>query len=224
MASELIWVAVVAHELRAPLATMLLWERVLRDPAAGEKHAQALQAIRESIAAQYRIVEDLVLLSRAGCGRLDIEPGRVALGPLVAAAAASAMLAAEPRRITVTAKIGDDACTVRGDAQRIRQIVDNVLANSLKFCRDGGTVSVVVRSDDGRVHVEIADDGDGIAPERLPHIFEPFAGSPGSLGLGLAIARALAVLHAGALHARSDGSGRGATFTLELPLVTSHPD
>lgn len=223
MAAELIWVAVVAHELRAPLTTMLLWERVLRDPTVGpERHAQALQAIRESAAAQYRIVEDLVLLSRSASGRLHFEPRRVDLGAIVRSAVASASLTGAPRRITVTAELDTPLCAVRGDAQRLRQIIDNVLANALKFCSEGGTITVTVRSADDRARVVIRDDGAGIAAELLPSIFEPFAGQPGSLGLGLAIARELALLHDGSLEAYSDGPGRGATFTFEVPLVTPY--
>lgn len=217
------WIATVAHELRAPLTAMLLWERVLRDPSAGsDRHAQALQAIRDSAAMQARIVEDLVLLSRSASGRLRVEPRRVDLAAIVRAAVAAAELDAGPRGVTITAEL-DASCTVHGDPLRLRQIIDNVLANSLKFGREGGTVAVTVRSADDHARVSVRDDGEGIPAELLPHVFEPFAGVPGSLGLGLAIAHELAELQGGSLAAESAGAGHGATFTLFVPLAAAAP-
>ena len=144
---------------------------------------------------------------------------RIDLREIATAAVAAASLAGTNQQVAVTADVPEDCCPVRGDTQRLRQILDNVLVNSLKFSRDGGTVAVAVRAADGVVRVSIRDDGEGISPELLPHVFEPFTGTGGGLGLGLAIARELALLHRGSLEAASAGPGHGATFTLTLPLA-----
>ncbi len=214
------WLAVVSHELRAPLATLLLWEHVLRDPAAdAERRAQALEAIHACAMAQSRIVEDLVELARSSSGTLHIETRRVELAPVVEAAVTAAALTGACRRIAVIGEIESGPFPVHADIQRLRQILDNVLANSLKFSCEGGTVKVTVRSADRDVEVAVRDDGDGIAADLLPHVFTPFIGTSEGLGLGLAIAHELAVLHGGTLAARSDGPGYGATFVLTLPIA-----
>jgi hypothetical protein len=214
------WVATLAHELRAPLSSLLLWTRVLRDPdLCAEQRVQALQAIHDGALAQLRLVDDLVQLSRSANGRLHLDARCIELAPIVRAAVEAASLAGAARRIAVTADLGTRPCWAFADAQRVRQILDNVLLNALRFCHDGGTIAAKMQSSDEVTRVIVRDDGDGIPGELLPHIFEPFVGSAGSLGLGLAIARELAVLHGGSLDAHSAGLGHGAVFTLELPLA-----
>ncbi|MEO8844077.1 MAG: ATP-binding protein [Kofleriaceae bacterium] len=221
------FLAAVSHELRSPITTMLLWERILRDPSSSAAlHATAIDAIHQSAETQARLVGDLLDVSRAISGKLHIDATAVDLDGVLDAAIASIMPIAVAKRIVIERHPGAPVGPVLGDRTRVRQILDNLLSNAVKFTASPGHVLVAATRETDVVAIDIADSGRGIAPEFLPKLFEPFSQSDdvltrhaGGLGLGLAISRQLATLHQGTLTARSLGADRGATFTLTLPCT-----
>jgi signal transduction histidine kinase/ActR/RegA family two-component response regulator len=227
------FLSAVSHELRAPLTTMLLWEKVLRDEAASAPspsplHAQALDAIHQSALAQSRLVGDLLDISRALSGRLHIDLRPQGLEHVLRAALDAIAPAARARQIVLDYRGAPAEAEVLADAARLRQVLDALLDNAVKFTEPKGRVTVAVERREEMLAITVEDTGRGIAPERLPGLFEPFRRiAPATartergvgLGLGLAIARQLAALHHGELTAASAGPGRGATFTLSLPIA-----
>jgi signal transduction histidine kinase len=219
------FLAAVSHELRSPITTMLLWERILRDPSTSAAlHTTAIDAIHQSAETQARLVGDLLDVSRAISGKLHIDLSAVDVdGVLVDAIAAITPIAAA-KGIVIERHPGSLVGAVLGDRTRLRQILDNLLTNAVKFTESPGHVLVAASRDTDSVTIDIADSGRGITADFLPKIFELFSQSDdaltrhaGGLGLGLAISRQLATLHQGTLTARSLGADRGATFTLTLP-------
>ncbi len=219
-------IGIVSHELRAPVMTMLLWERVLRDSAAsGEARFQALDAIHQSAQLQSRLVGDLLDLSRATSGKLHIELRLIDIGTIVADAVAAALPAALAKRISVTHE-GGDAGSIPGDATRLRQTIDNLLSNAIKFTEPGGSVKVTLMRSNRIVTITVTDTGRGIDPEMRSRVFEPFnqgydglSRRNGGLGLGLAISKQIVDLHRGTLTAHSEGRGKGTTVTVVLPTT-----
>jgi signal transduction histidine kinase/CheY-like chemotaxis protein len=220
-------IAIVSHELRAPVMTMLLWERVLRDAeASGESRNQALDAIHQSAKLQSRLVGDLLDLSRATSGKLHIELRIVDIGAVVADAVAAALPAALAKRVMLTYDCAH-AGSIPGDAARLRQTLDNLLSNAVKFTDSGGSVKVAVVRRNRTVTITIADTGRGIEPELRERVFEPFSQGydgisrrHGGLGLGLAISRQIVELHRGSLTVQSEGRDRGTTMTIVLPTTS----
>jgi signal transduction histidine kinase/ActR/RegA family two-component response regulator len=219
--------AAVSHELRSPVTTMMLWERVLRDPSADTAaREQALDAIHQSANAQSRIVADLLDMSRAISGKLYVDFRNVELSRLVEDAVQAATPLAAAKRITITNDTAGFRGEIPADAARLRQVIDNLLSNAIKFTEPGGRVTVTVLRKGRVVLVRVADNGRGIAPGLLQRIFEPFSQGEdtisrreGGLGLGLAIARQIVELHHGSLVAESEGPARGAVFTVSLPIA-----
>ncbi len=225
------FIATVSHELRGPVTTLLLWEKVLRNAKLGDElHARALAAIHASAIAQARVVGDLLDVARAIGGKLAIDLRPVDLERSIGDAIDAIGPDARLREVTIERTPAVGMMLIEGDAQRLRQILDNLLSNAVNGSRIGGRVTISVTRHPTTIAIEISDNGHGIDPEFLPHVFEPFsqptdaADRPvGGLGLGLAIASQLAALHHGSLTAASPGRGRGATFVLGLPLAsTSH--
>ncbi len=219
--------AAVSHELRAPVTTMMLWERVLRDPMAdAAARVQALDAIQQSALAQSRIVADLLDMSRAISGKLYVDFRTVEVGRVVGDAVEAALPAALAKRISLTHDGSATNTEISGDASRLRQVIDNLLSNAIKFTEAGGRVAVTIQRKGRIVSINVEDNGRGIAPGDITTIFEPFhQGSDlisrreGGLGLGLAIARQIVELHHGTLTAASDGPKQGARLTITLPTA-----
>jgi CheY-like chemotaxis protein len=171
------------------------------------------------------LIEDLLDLSRIGSGKMRIEDEPIDLGSVVQAAVESARPAAEGKGLRLEADVKSGPGHVRGDAARLQQVVGNLVANAVKFTPRGGCVAVNLRSHGSHAELAVSDTGKGIDPTFLPHVFEPFrqgetdvARAGGGLGLGLAIVKQLVECHGGEVEARSEGSGRGATFIVRLPL------
>jgi len=218
------FLAAVSHELRAPLTTLLLWEKVLQGDPNPDLRQRALDAIRLSAMAQSRLVDDLLDVSRAISGKLRIDSRPLSIPGLVQMAADAVRPAMAERQLTLNVVVSPRVGEVRGDANRLLQVLSNLLSNAIKFTEPGGRVTVTAQATGNGVEIHVADTGRGIAPEFLPHVFEPFrqtedrqAGTHGGLGLGLAIARQLVALHGGTLTARSPGRTLGSTFTITLP-------
>jgi signal transduction histidine kinase/ActR/RegA family two-component response regulator len=221
------FLAAVSHELRAPLTTMLLWERVLRDDGSDEaSRVKALDAIHQSAIAQARLVADLLDFSRGISGKLFLDIRYVDL----AAVAREAVEAAHPLAFAKSLELGFTSSPfvgeVHADATRLRQVIDNLVSNAIKFTSPGGAVMVEVTRHGRFVTLSVTDNGRGIAPALLSKIFDPFsqgddalAHREGGLGLGLTISKQLVELHRGTLVATSEGLGRGARLTISLPAA-----
>jgi signal transduction histidine kinase/CheY-like chemotaxis protein len=225
------FVATVSHELRTPLNTVLGWARLLRlgklDAAAS---ARAIESIERSAQNQAQIVDDLLDVSRIAKGqlRLDIRP--VELVPVIEAAVDAVRPAATARGISIAAVLVPRAGPVAGDPGRLQQVVWNLLSNAVKFTSEGGRIEVRLEGDAREVTIRVKDTGAGIDAAFLPHLFERFRQADssstrvhGGLGLGLAIVRHLVEAHGGSVAAASDGPGKGATFTVRLPVTPARP-
>jgi PAS domain S-box-containing protein len=214
--------AAVSHELRTPLTAVSGWvallERAADDPATVR---EGLANMKHSVDMMATLVSDLLDTARARAAKMQIVPKRVELGPIVLAAVQAFRQQWEAKQVFVDHDI-PDGLTVIGDPTRLHQVVWNLITNAIKHTPAGGEIDIAVRGEDGQGVIEIRDSGDGIDPVFLPHIFEPFRQHERDgegLGLGLAIARALVDAHGGTITAQSDGSGRGATFRVRLPLA-----
>jgi signal transduction histidine kinase len=222
------FLATLSHELRTPLNAMLGWVRLLRS---GRMDAattrQGLEVVERSVTHQARLITDLLDVSRIISGTLTLDAGLVDLGAVVDDVIETMRPTAETKALTLTAELPDNVVPVVGDAGRLRQVVDNLVSNAVKFTPSGGHVLVRLARADARVRLSVSDTGKGIRAEFLPHIFERFRQADSTstrgqagLGLGLAIARHIVDLHHGGIHAASDGEGKGTTFTVDLPAAT----
>jgi signal transduction histidine kinase len=221
------FLAVVAHELRAPLGAILGWAHMLRRDLGPEEMAKGLDVIEQSVQVQAKLIEDLLVMTRMASNkiRLDVQP--VDLPAVIDAAVESVRPAAAEKGIKLRKLLDLPAPPIRGDATRVQQVLSNLLTNAVKFTPGGGEVEVSLKRSRGWAVIDVRDTGVGIAPAFLPHVFDRFRQGPaatrahGGLGLGLAIARHLVELHGGEIDGHSEGEGRGATFTVRLPLAGS---
>jgi len=221
------FIATVSHELRTPLNAIFGWVSLLRtgtlDPS---RHGHALDVIERNTRAQAQLVEDLLDMSRViqGNVRLGMEP--LDLAVVVDAAIESLKPTADARQIAIASSAPHGVAFVSGDQGRMQQVVWNLLSNALKFTPPGGRIEARVTAADGDAMVRISDTGEGITAAFLPHVFDRFrqenaavTRTHSGLGLGLSLVRHLVELHGGTIQAHSDGKGRGATFTVRLPLL-----
>lgn len=221
----------LSHELRTPLNAILGWVRMLSAGSLPEdQRARAIATIERNARTQTHLVEDLLDVSRAITGKLQLQLVRVDLAEVVRAAIETLRPAVAARNLVLTADIADDLPAIVGDAERIQQVVWNLLSNAIKFTPHGGAVTLSVARGDGGVEIAVTDTGRGIPASFLPFVFDRFrqadAGprrETGGLGLGLAIARHLVELHGGTLTAASPGEGAGATFRVHLPVQPVPP-
>ncbi len=220
------FLATLSHELRTPMTAILGWSKLLADPLDEEIHAAAVDAIQKSSRAQAQLIDDLLDVSRITAGKMRIEPHPLDLGPIVGTATDAIMPAAEAKGVSIRKRTPDTTLKVNGDANRLQQVVWNLLTNAVKFTPEGGSVEVELKEEIGEAVLTVADSGQGIAPEFLPHVFERFRQADSSttrsytgLGLGLAIVRHLVELHGGSVKAESEGEGKGARFLVTIPLL-----
>jgi PAS domain S-box-containing protein len=221
------FLATVSHELRNPLTAILGWARLLQSGSLDQlKAARALDVIVNNAQGQAALIEDILDLSRAAQGKLRVDLESVDFSNIARAAVAAARPAAEEKGLALREHIHPaGSCLVMGDEKRLQQVLGNLLSNAIKFTPAGGTVTVALTASGGHAELTVADTGRGIEPEFLAYIFERFhqadsgaARTSSGLGLGLSISRQLIALHNGAILANSDGPGRGALFTVRLPL------
>jgi signal transduction histidine kinase len=220
------FLALLSHELRTPLQSMLGWVRLLRRDALDRAAAaRALETIDRNAQAQARIIGDLLDISRIVAGKLRIELRPLNLVAVVNAAVESARPEAAARGIRLETTVDEDAAEVEGDAERLQQVLANLLSNALKFTPSGGSVEVCLERDGARARIAVRDTGPGIAGDILPYVFDRFRQADssatrahGGLGLGLAIVRHLVELHRGTVRAETGGTAPGATLIVELPL------
>jgi PAS domain S-box-containing protein len=224
------FLATVSHELRTPMNAIMGWTNLLRDGQMDEADInRALETIERNASAQSRLIEDLLDVSRIMSGKLRLERQMVDVASVIEDAMEAAMPAAESKQITVSSDFDSESVMVFADPQRLRQIVWNLLSNAVKFTPEGGRVKVVISERESQIEITVSDTGRGIDPDFLPYVFDRFRQAEasttrkhGGLGLGLAIVRHLVELHGGKVAADSLGEGRGATFTVSLPIPVAH--
>jgi signal transduction histidine kinase/ActR/RegA family two-component response regulator len=220
------FVAMVSHELRSPLNAILGWMRLLRGGTLPEaKREHAFEVIERNANAQNTLVSDLLDISRIITGKIRINPSQVDLANVVDMALESVRLAADAKRIEITVDIDRSSTVMRGDGERLQQVVWNLLANAVKFTPKRGAVTLTLRRVESDLELIVQDNGQGIADTFLPHVFDSFRQSDGStsrkhggLGIGLSITKHLVELHGGLITVQSPGVGLGATFVVRLPI------
>jgi signal transduction histidine kinase len=220
------FLATLSHELRTPLNAMLGWAHLLEtgqlDP---DRVQRAVKVIKNSAFAQKQLIEDILDVSRIINGRMVLNMSSVNIRGIVDGALDTLRPAAEAKQITVTTDIAADVPETCGDRDRLQQIVWNLLSNAIKFTPRDGRVDVRVDTLGTDLRVVVADNGQGITPAFLPHVFDRFSQADssvtrahGGLGLGMSIVRHLVELHGGTVQAESEGENRGATLTVTLPI------
>ena len=223
------FLATLSHELRTPLNAIVGWAQVLRNRPHGDSDVrEGLAVIDRNARVQAQLIEDLLDMSRIISGKVRLDNQRVDLQDVVRAAIASVRHLADAKDITVQLELDQQAGTVWGDPNRLQQCVWNLVSNAIKFTPSGGRILVTVARMGGHVELTVADNGQGIAPAFLPHLFERFRQADssttryhGGLGLGLSIVKSLVDLHSGSVRASSEGLGKGATFCIELPAMAA---
>src|SRR5215207_2739636 len=223
------FLATLSHELRTPLNAVIGWSRILKAGRLdNESSTHAIEVIERNAWAQKQIIEDILDVSRVITGKLQLHLGPVDLSSVVNAALDAVRPALEAKDIRIETNYQDGLKVITGDADRLQQVVWNLLSNASKFTPAGGMVGVRINQDETYAEIEVSDTGPGIAAEFLPHVFERFRQADGSttrthggLGLGLAIVRHLVELHGGLIAAENVSGGAGAVFTIKLPLPST---
>jgi PAS domain S-box-containing protein len=221
------FLATLSHELRTPLSAILGWAQVLRRGSRDQNDLQkGLQTIERNARAQAQLIEDLLDMSRITSGKVLLDMQVMAPASFIDAAIETARPAADARNIRIEKHYAADPGMVAGDPARLQQVVWNLLSNAIKFTPRDGLVSIELSRNDASVSITVRDNGAGIKPEFITHVFERFRQADasmtrrhGGLGLGLAIVRHLIEQHGGTVRAESAGEGQGASFTIELPLA-----
>jgi PAS domain S-box-containing protein len=219
------FLASLSHELRTPLNVILGWTQALqRRAVAPERVDGALEALDRNARKQAQLVDDLLDVSRIAAGRLHLNLERVNVGIVLESAIETVRPAVEAKRLNLINELGA-APEIDADPIRLQQVFWNLLSNAVKFTPEGGRIQVAASADAGQLVVTVRDTGIGIDPTFAPRLFARFEQADRSttrpfdgLGLGLAIVRHLVELHGGTVHATSDGPGRGATFTVAMPI------
>ena len=222
------FLATLSHELRTPLSAILGWTQLLLRPDASkgpEQQKRAIEVIDRNARAQVKLIDDLLDLSRVMTGKLRLDLHQVSLGSIVEAAVDSARPSADVKGIRLKAILSSNSDIVSADSARLQQVVWNLLTNAIKFTPKGGQVQVLLQRVNSHLELSVSDTGVGIPANYLPHVFDRFSQKDssttrafGGLGLGLAICKQLVELHGGSIRAASLGEGRGATFSVQLPL------
>ncbi|MEA2339599.1 MAG: hypothetical protein QOE82_3606, partial [Thermoanaerobaculia bacterium] len=221
----------LSHELRTPMTAILGWSRMLPSMSPDDPmFHEAVVSIAGGAQLQARLIDDILDVSRIVSGKLRLAPETIEVAVVVMKAVDGVNTTADAKQITITTALTPGLGAIVADPTRIQQVIWNLLTNAMKFTPRGGSVQVTARRTASQVQISVTDSGEGIDPQFLPHIFEPFrqAESPqtrvhGGLGLGLSIVRYIAEAHGGSVSASSEGRGKGSTFTVTLPVraVTS---
>jgi len=222
------FLATLSHELRTPMTAVLGWARMLKLGLTESEAHEAIDAIEKSAGVQAQLIDDVLDVSRIMAGKLTFQPKPVDLGSILQAAMTTVHPAASAKSIEILSSIPPLLPVVAGDEGRLQQVLWNLLSNAVKFTPRGGTITVRLSHLGSILRLIVEDTGKGIDPEFLPHVFEPFRQQDSSttrshegIGLGLSIVRSLVELHGGRIRVASEGPGRGATFTVELPVTES---
>jgi signal transduction histidine kinase len=222
------FLATISHELRTPLQAIIGWAAVLSSSGTEpDDIARAVEVIERNAYAQARLVDDLLDMSRIITGKIHLDMQQVELQPVIGAALETIRPSAEAKGVRILTTLDAHTGPVVGDANRLQQIIWNILSNAVKFTPEGGKVEVMLKRVDSQAEIAVSDTGQGIAPEFLPYVFDEFQQADastsrkhGGMGLGMAIVKHLVELHKGTVRAESLGEGLGATFRVNLPLAT----
>jgi CheY-like chemotaxis protein len=225
------FLATLAHELRNPLAPIRQAVNIAQNPAATEQQkAWSHDVITRQVQHMSLLLDDLLDISRITRGTLELRRTRTPLAGIIESAVETARPAIEAKRHTLEVNLPDTRLQLEVDALRLSQVLSNLLTNAAKYTDPEGHIRVDAEVAGGEVRVRVADDGIGIAPEVLPHIFTMFSQvrtahdrTDGGLGIGLALSRGLMELHGGTLEAHSAGLGAGSEFILRLPAQLPMP-
>jgi len=220
------FVATLAHELRTPLTAILGYARLLKsgklDSAAADN---ALDCLYRNAERQVQLVSDLLDASRILRGKMDLNLAPLDLAQVIHDVLDCVRIEAESKSIYIHCAFEELDGVVMGDADRLQQVVCNLLTNAIKFTPIGGSINVRLRSRHSHAEISVSDNGMGLSAEFLPHVFEKFRQADisqvrrnGGLGLGLAIVQEVVTMHDGIVEAQSKGVGRGATFIVKLPF------
>jgi signal transduction histidine kinase len=218
------FLAIVTHELRTPLTAIRGWLQLLRSGRLTPGQTEhAIETLERNVRLQAKLIEDLLDVSRAAAGKLDVTLRPVDLVRIAQQVVDSHVPLAAEAGVTLMSRLAGPAA-VLGDGERLQQVMNNLVANAIKFTPTGGHVEVTVAREAGAPRIVVQDTGEGIEPALLPHIFDRFRQGqsgvrrPEGLGLGLAIVKYIVQAHGGTVRAESAGPGRGATFVVDLPL------
>lgn len=222
------FLATLSHELRTPLNAILGWTQILRSRRTPASVDEGLNVIERNARLQAQLIEDLLDMSRIISGKITLDVQPVGLADIVAAAVDVVKPSADAKNVRIVQSLDTQPFQMSGDPNRLQQVLWNLLSNAVKFTPQGGHIQVVLERKAETVEISVSDNGQGISAEFLPHVFERFrqqdgttARLHGGLGLGLAIVKQLVELHGGDILAKSEGTGRGATFVVRLPLVST---
>jgi signal transduction histidine kinase len=222
------FLAMLAHELRNPLAPIRTAVQLLRLKELTEpQRRRARDVIERQVEHLVNLIDDLLDVSRITRGMITLQLEPVFLGAIVARAVETARPAIDAHRHSLELDLPDELISVKGDQTRLVQVIANILHNAAKFMDPGGRIRLTAWRDGQEAVIKIADSGIGIAAEQMPKIFELFTQvhskterAQGGLGIGLALVRQLTEMHGGTVTVHSDGVGRGAEFTVRLPVMT----
>ena len=225
------FLAVLSHELRTPLNAILGYARMLRGKMLPEDQIdRGLETIERNSRWLTQIVDDVLDVSRIVSGKIRLDVQAIELPAIVDNAVATVQPAADAKQVRIQTLLDPRVGPISGDPDRLQQVVWNLMSNAVKFTPKGGRVQVRLERVNSHVELIVSDTGIGIHTDFLPLVFERFrqadsgaTRASGGLGLGLAIVRHLVEMHGGTVHAASEGEGKGATFTLRLPLMIVKP-
>ena len=226
------FLATLSHELRTPLTSILGWASMIRNgEVEGPNATRAIETIERNARSQARLIDDLLDVSRIITGNLRLDLHPLNLAPIVDAALDALRPTADAKGIRLQTRFFPEECLVKGDPNRLRQVIWNLLSNAIKFTQRGGGVNIHLDCVEQTARLTVSDTGDGISAEFLPYVFDRFrqaeasiSRKQGGLGLGLAVVRHLVELHGGRITAESEGLGKGSAFTVDLPLAQERRD
>ena len=226
------FLATVSHELRTPITAILGWTYMLANgQVSSEQQQKAFAVIERNARSQAQLIEDLLDISRITSGKMRIDFATVDLTVVIGAAVESVRPAAEAKGIRIDSLFSSGAGPILGDAERLQQVMWNLLSNAIKFTPRGGVVRIEIARVESQVELRVIDNGAGIDPNFLPHVFDRFSQADTSikrtragLGMGLAIVKSLVEMHGGVISASSPGEGLGSVFTIKLPFSAVRQD
>jgi len=220
------FLATLSHELRTPLHAIQGWATLLRQRRARpEDYDRGLETIERNVRVQIQIVNDLLDMSRIISGKIHLEVQPIYLHEVVNNAIEAVRHSAESKSIRIQPLLDSRIGLVRGDSNRLQQVLWNLLSNAIKFTPKEGRIQVVLERVNSHAEICVEDTGIGIRPEFLPHVFDRFRQADpsttrhhGGLGLGLSIVKNLVELHGGTVRVKSPGENQGSTFIVALPI------
>jgi PAS domain S-box-containing protein len=227
------FLSTVSHELRTPLNAIVGWTQVLKEDieSGADDFLRGIEVIERNARVQAKLIDDLLDLGRISTGKLSLDITSIDPGAVVQDAIAAVQPTADLKRIKIKMVLDNVRGGIRGDRQRLQQVVWNLVTNAIKFTPNGGSVVVTISRVNSHLEISVSDNGRGISPDFLPHVFERFRQADssstrkyGGLGIGLALVKQVVELHGGQVTAESPGEGKGATFTVSLPVVSVHAE